>query len=601
MKTTALLTDNKGTSILDELKGGKSYYEVSALIIERYKSSLSEGSRFTFSDETFLEWAKRISNFFLSEDSNYNKKRRFLRKLKDDIKWGLEKNIFPKNKNHLDLSKLGLFQLLPENIKSHPDLYEEWFSIWLNVGWFKDRNFLNVCLLNSILVNNVNITKRLVKENKLDINQDTINSSNLSLCCSDNEFYIPSLHSMKLGFFAKSVDMVETLTELGFNWDVIVCKNIPLLVAIQNKGYYGYVRGEFNFVSIDSQDKMVDIISKHTNSHKIKDVSNIRELIVQAYTRKSIDVLLSSIDYKDLRWENGENMLHMIAKYAPRFFKKAVRHNSENTALMNTPDNNGRYPLEYLLCFSSKEMLDKNEFIEIENSVRKGLYHRPDWLEVKILIAENQATYSGVDSVPLTIWKQEDVGNFRKCLSSNRGKSLMKLVADSFKYERTNNQMTCNNVFINYDTVYYGMEISRYTNSSYEEFSFFDLAKTKDEVEVALMQSWREFYHAVSERSILDDAKEFRLERGSYKNEVKEKITVLTNRAIKMGIDVVRMKERALESYQSKSMANKFFDIAMSKNIDYWSKISIEFIERKRLLLSIKKESISRNSKGLFL
>lgn len=277
--------------------------------------------------------------------------------------------------------------------------------------------------------------------------------------------------------------------------------------------------------------------------------------LLRAETKDELGELLSS-EYCNYSYAiNGENELHILARYAPNLLKEyAFAKNIIH--LMKVPNNNGVYPLEYFLCFADSNTITNQteDFFSLSKRLNPP---NPDWLRVKLLIVENKASYSGVDSAPLSIWKQKNPEDFRKCLKSPCGANLIKRAANDFKY--------------NADDVYCGMNFNRYTNFSNEEFSFFELAQTKDEVQVSLMQSWRVFYS--------DHTHYYNSEKGW--EFLKNTVNNLIHKSINLDVDIISIRDKMIRCYNAEKYS--YFDSFMAENVNFWHDFRT-IIDRQSLL-----------------
>lgn len=322
----------------------------------------------------------------------------------------------------------------------------------------------------------------------------------------------------------------------------------------------------------------------------IKNINCEEDLYIAAHAKKS---------WEKVRGENGENVLHMIAQYEPVFLEKFISKMG-GTALLHSPDSRGRYPIEYFLCFSENFTIirAKDYLLEL---LKYGKSPKADWLEVKTLVAENNTTYSGVDSVPMQVWKQETPEDFKSCLKSDRGKKLIKMVGSDFTYSKYKSPTYSyhSGVLVStHDEVYCGMNINEYTvygskyytdnskstRESIKKFSgspaknsggFFDSAETEDEVRISLMQSWREFY-IYSKHTSTDDYIQKKI-KTSY-----NLINILVDRAIELGIDVAEMKNEAIESFPP-NKTDLVFDRFMGEKFKNWWYL-LNLVEKRKLM-----------------
>lgn len=233
---------------------------------------------------------------------------------------------------------------------------------------------------------------------------------------------------------------------------------------------------------------------------------------------------------------------------------------------MNTTDSEGRYPIEYFMGFSNTTILKKNlskiEAINTENN-----FPRPDWLEVKLIIAENQLTWSGIDRIESSVWKQRTPQDFSESLRTARGKKLINILANQFKYK-----------LISYydmrtDGPYCGMDICKYTDSPTEEYGFLKLAKTNDEIKFALMQSWIIFFS--------QNNKDSRLNADFHKKINSDLILNLIDRAIEEGVNVEEIKNK-MEDHFEIFLYQRFKEV-MSESFGEWNQL-VEKTEKSKLM-----------------
>lgn len=291
---------------------------------------------------------------------------------------------------------------------------------------------------------------------------------------------------------------------------------------------------------------------------------------------------LSTIDgYWKIKGEHGKNFMHMLAQYAPQFFEYFLLDSFITTTpskilpLINKSDKDDRTPLEYFLCFGSGHIVEKGMEV-IFHLILNRILQKPDWLEVKLLIAETQSVQSGVDRSKMSIWKQTTRMDFNKCLKSERGKKLIHMLANNYRYK--NDKIKG----YNDDKLYYGMDICKYTDSDIDEYAFLKSAKTEDEVKFSLMQSWRIFFNeAFGVGGHLDP-----VNNATTKRIGRDFVSELMERAIELGIDVAEMKDKIMESFDMMYIEDEFNNF-MSKNLKNWDNLT-EITEREKLMKIVK-------------
>lgn len=336
--------------------------------------------------------------------------------------------------------------------------------------------------------------------------------------------------------------------------------------------------------------KAIRSLGRFAYSHYKEDASE--RLLYKIKSANSKDDILSALQdtksWEDIRWEGGRNILHMIAQYAPRFFSDFAQLQS-TSLLQNTKNEKNMYPLEYFLCFANPSIVSRNRVL-ISDLVKDGKLPKPDWLEIKILVAENHVTYSGVDSLASPVWKRYDNPGVFEILKSERGQKLIEMVANNFTYKRKK-IVDQNDTSISYDDVYYGMELDEYTLRPYEEHGiFFSSAETENEVKVSLMQTWREFYrYGASSQSCYDYYKRF--------EHASKNVELLTTKAIEMGINVVEMKREIMASFDNKRDA-LFFNEYMSENLKSWDNL-LPMFERRKLEKAISSKCEPQRDNGI--
>lgn len=523
-----------------------------------------------FNNSVFPIWLEKAVEVFFSNSfmqSEYEASKLFVDRIRSDTNWWIEENRLKDGVNQqIRFSDLFRESIYRGDFKNQQDLYEEWCNIWLDSGWLKDSRDMLECLTRSVFEGNKNTVTRLIKEYKLDINSDiTLDDiSTVKGSLFENIYHDFIGEPIKLGYFVKSWAMADTLSRLGFNWDVDVSKNTHLLTVIQNKN-------DKEFESPEARLEIIRVIVKSSLGESGYTLSKLENAIFNSKNEGEIEVVLSSINRTSFRGEDGQNVMHLLARYAPKFFKGHLSTKENGVPLMGITDNNKVYPLEYFLCFADTKTVSK-ELSHILDIVKKNNLPNPDWLATKLLVAKNKATYSGVDSAPLSIWKQKTPDDFKKILKTNHGMELLDIVANHFKYQPVIDGLLRDSLCAPH---YYGMDINKYTNSKEEEYSFFKSATNKNEVKIALAQSLGLFYTPRFQT-----------------NEMRDIISYLINMAIDLDIGADEIKEDMLESSSSsRTLVDKLFSSCFEK----WDNLAI-IVERKRLLSRVSRQNMVSNN-----
>lgn len=518
----------------------------------------------------FAAWTDKAKKMFLSiVSSNATDKKRQLKRLQDDAIWWAKNKGTPTDKKNINLENLLLpFRDLGYLIEENPDLYTEWCNIWLDRGWIKDERLLVKLLVRSVLVDNFAMVNRILGEYNLDPNYEVeIEDGEFSDFTFENTFYDPTIHTMKVGFFVKSEKVAKTLSKFGFNWDVSVCGGeTTLLRLIQDKDIK-------DFASKTDRSKILEIIA----NHNLKDKSHEKLLIdiLKGLKKEdSVKTILSGVDWKDIRGKNGENFMHMLAKYSPNAgLLRKYATTKYGLGLMNSVDKDGRYPAEYFLCFARKGLSVCRDSRFIEKLVKTGKVPRPDWLEVKLLVVENQATYSAVDSAPIDIWKQKTPEDFKECIDTDRGLKLIKAAVSHYQHKRLNHDINEGNVFDSYC----GMNTHKYLYPDIGCEELFKLTKSENETKLYLIQSWLFIYKNFGSpwhspfRSV-------------FENRVCKATDKLLEQAFDSEINVLDIKESLLINWNSEDyyLDNSRFNDFMHEVLVQWKNIEI-MRERKKL------------------
>lgn len=502
-------------------------------------------------------WLEKTKLLFLqnSESCSYEERAEQLQKIRNDVAW------WTKNKGVISAPGISLLRLmpygnLPKIVKCNPDLYEEWCSIWLDEGWLKDSELLQTILVESVLADNTSIVEKIIKDYGADINQSISGSITPTL---GNRYFDTDVHEIKLGFFVKSEKMAKTLSSLGFDWGVELCENTPISIVIQNKSSY-------EFESDLERGKIIKLIDDfNIKKKKSAPVTAIIAGLEGAKLKEDIDILLRGLHIEAIRGKDGENFMHMISRYAPKFMYSYLS-TKMGAKLTRMSDNNGRYPLEYFLCFCNRDIAKVNTTDMAKDIEKMGL-PKPDWLEVKTMIVEYRMSHSGVDIVPLDIWKQQGPNSFRKCLKTERGQNFIKLAFEE-AIAKEGKPLSGGSG---------GLEINRYTDLPNEKYSFFKLAKNKNEIQLALIQSWRcVLYYMYSNKS------------GDIKS-IKDSVSMLIDKATESDIDIGEIKRSVVETNQTHTFNNEF-DAFMSQNFSNWKNLA-EITEKRRLMKVVSKKN----------
>lgn len=531
----------------------------------------------------FSAWTNRAKNVFL--EAVYNSidsdKVKLLKRLKIDAIW------WDKNKGTPHKKGVDLEDILPKiqnegalmGLEKNHVLYEEWCNIWLDRGWIKEKKLLNEFLLSAILFDNINVVKKIISEYEIDVNADLIKED---FPHSFLAYKIIPGTTMKLGYFARSEEMAKVLTGFGFDWSAPVCDKATLLDAVRN-------RASENFISVLEHTKVITLISKFNLKVERVDKLSIMSDILQGVTENdNIGEVLGSVDWSDIRGQNGENLAHVIAKHAPDIaFDSQYKYviTKEFIHLLNTPDDNGIYPFELFLCFARKSMAENSLINDIINLTQKNEVPEPDWLTVKLLIAENQAAYSAVDSTPIDIWKQKTPEDFKKCLESESGRRLLEIAPNIIPKKRTYDAEE-DEENEEYDAAFCGMKILSYVHPNFKIENCFELAKTKNEVKLCLVQSLRFFYENYE---ILDDDTD---------TKICKSIGKLIDKALDLNISVSNIRNQTLDNQRDKGEINDL----MCELFPQWGRL--EIIEERNSLLKTFGGNIKRekdNSIGMVL
>lgn len=534
----------------------------------------------------FSAWTVKAKEMFLNESgyglSLYSKKKKLIQRVGDDVLWWNKNKGAPTNNKDINIGNLVPLGPLPDSIQENPDLYEEWCNIWLDSGWMQqDERALKNFLVKSILHNNVNIVSKILKDYSIDVNLNITKETHFHLSLK-SKYFNPSFHTMKLGFFVRSEQMAKVLSDFGFDWGVKVCDGVPILNVILEPEFQADVLSKKDFV------KIIELVTKFNLDAKRMSVPGLVSTVLK-HVRESADVevLLKGVDWINMRGNNGENFLHILAKSATdsKTFKKYAE-SPNGLDLMNTPDNNGRYPAEYFLCFSCDNRTDDSPIIKM---IEDNKIKRPDWLEVKILIAENGVTCSSVDSYKMDIWKQKTPDDFKECLGTKRGQYLIEIATDYyFKYDKPPHVNGS-------DQVFRGMNIIKYSNPNLISNYFIDCSKldsTKDEVKLYLIQSWSFFSSRISFMSDDDESQTY------------ESINSLMAKAIDLDIGIAELKSKWVENWKAVDPSNGCHcDYVMSTYFSDWKDLAI-IEERAKLQKATRNNGTSktdRTSVGLVL
>lgn len=291
----------------------------------------------------------------------------------------------------------------------------------------------------------------------------------------------------------------------------------------------------------------------------------VKELNSKGKTKEDISKILNNIDKNNLRGENGENIFHILAKHTPNFLKEYIQTKS-GISLMATPDNNGRYPIEYFMCFSDFPVI-KRSIRRLSNLSKVHGWPKPDWLEVKMLVVENQAAYSGSDAESFSFWKQVTRMDFEQCLKMGRGQKFIKMAANDFKYKETLAYYN-DDTRIEYSPLY-GVGITSKVNLA-------EMAQTKDEAKLALT-----LY-------LLEACLFIYTDEDHHIRKIIKNIEKSIDKAASFNIDVVSIRDMVISSINENRVMeiDNDFHKFMCKKIHYW-KFLPETVEKKRLMAAI--------------
>lgn len=541
-------------------------YSVVSNLIRNYKDSNWSGFKTigtnTASKKVFSAWVAATNRVFFSDVGGREEKLDILKNIKDDLRWWAKNKCLSRSKGALKNRELNPSQY-PKVLEENEDLYLLWNAVWIDAGLVRHKSILNSTLVNAILVDNVTMVKKLVEDHRLDINQDVIPNVNFQHVSGyDDVLLCDKEYPLKLGSFVRSARMVKQLASLGFDWGMTLSEDITMSMVLQ-------VRDMGNFTSYSERSEILVAINNAIYKEKSNNPNKIvLNAIKCAQENEDIEIVLNGLDWESLRWDNGENVLHIIAKYAPYFSKNYVL-TEKNIKLMNITDNDGRYPIEYFLCFccSNINRVDWGEMLPL---IEKHKLKKPDWLEVKMMIVENLAFYSKVDNAPLSIWKQETPEDFKKCLRTERGRKFIKMAGNCFT--------SCCDCSV-YKTLSYGLDINKYLSINEDGYGFFEAAKGRNEVKLALIQSLCN----ISSYKYLG-------EKGDDFNNIKNAVRLLINKAFSIDIDVIR-----LEDELSKSNAISIFPEDLKELISshFGSLLDMKItFERNKLLKAITPENV---------
>lgn len=246
--------------------------------------------------------------------------------------------------------------------------------------------------------------------------------------------------------------------------------------------------------------------------------------------------------------------------------------------LMDAGDNGGRLPIEYFLCFSTKKEIEDYSK-DLSKIIESQGLEKPNWLNAKLLVAENNEIYSGIDNTPMSLWKQESAQEFRECLKTKQGKRLISMMAASdFRQKDKATKRRWE-----YDLVYCGTNIAMYTAPHVDELDrLLKLAKSRDEVKLYLTQSCYYIFHNRHEPI------------GWTNKSLPENTNKLMDKAIKLNLDVAEMKKHIINFLSSSRNRVKEFDGVMRACFNQWD--DLEYIEeRSKLLKTTKNKDIAIN------
>lgn len=301
-KTKAKDIEKKLINLWENLKNSNDYDSISE-VMRNYKEQWNGFKKVKINERNvnvFSIWTYRATKMLFHNYPNNGKsmdKGDFLKKLKYDVKWWAEHKGSPTKRSNKELIRL----ITSTNITAskmaaeNHDLYEEWLDIWLNSGWIKDRSALVSILVAAVLYDNINVVKKIITRFNFDVNFDIQPCESINLGVR-NEYFNPLCHSIKLGFFAKSEQMVSLLSEMGFNWNVNVCDNNPLLSVFQNKDVN-------DFKSKETWNNIVNLLLGFVLKSGSSQQSVVPALIGGVKYSDDLNILFKQIDFLGLRGE----------------------------------------------------------------------------------------------------------------------------------------------------------------------------------------------------------------------------------------------------------------------------------------------------------
>lgn len=559
------------------------------------------------STTVFKEFTKYYSEQFFCSVRSYDisVSQKLLAKIKRDIDWWYkEQGAPPSDKGVLSiLNKITNFNTNMDRVNhDHHGVSEEWYNTWIESGLIDKRSSLTQILARCIHDNNLPYVEYLLEKYNLDINNH----------CNPypTKIYLErgiGCYSTGVGYFANTVEMAKLLTKFGIDWGAKDSLNNSTYVSLL---YHKAINSElFN--------PMLSYLRETTNNSILKRDALELELITQleANNKSSVKSALSSIDenWWKLRNDKGENLLHILARHHYKLFIEYAKTKA-GINLINNPNNDGRYPLEYLIAFnpilSSNKIKDDYRFKNrINNLLNKNSnLSAPKWSSIRCIMLANKKEID-LTRLDCSFWNsvaiKENYKSFNELFSSKDGKMFFDFLYSNF-YENImkGGANPDPDIWGNIDdiqsVIYMSDIIARgafYPSLEYADpsrkSSFLKTASNVKEVELALMQSW----HVMSEyilhsRSSYDERK---------KCEIENTIESLTYKAMNLDIDVIAMKKKTIEYYKrladnlNRGVTFNFEESMDKKNIHIWTELET-IAERDKLAKMVKNNKVSSES-----
>lgn len=524
------------------------------------------------------EWVKAAALVFINADRSENFDS-FVESLKEDIIWWNKEQKFVQQ-DHRE-SRINMVRPITAiaEIKGFRtdklELMHKWSKLWVD----SCTNFNSKDMVNAVRADDVELLKYIVTKGGVKVNQKLyLENSEHLYYWGFNEFDKPSKNAnmRRIGFFARSLKMVEVLTELGFNWNNTDSTELKTKYSLLGKG-------ESDFSSSRDKTGMISFISNLDAEEKRKDTRKfILNYLKVTSSRKDIDIILKDTNWEDLRWDDNRNCLHLMAKTNPLFFRKFANINQKN--LLNKPDDNGVLPMDYLLGILDSNRIDDIGSSWIEKITKKN---GADWIGAKIqsIIHKSpcplvkhpdmsqyaeRAHYVTISNIPYITWKQGGYGEKAEALKSSRGQEFLKLADENY------------GLFCNYEA-----DSNLYLNEwCGGNCQFFDIASTEVELKVALWEAWNSVVTAKKNSNY-----DLLCKLPPY-------LDKLTKKAIDIGVDVLSMKNEVLSSkrklyqYTSGSDFQSIIDNHIQSLIEAEARV-----ERKKLLGLVKNHDKNHDNK----